>query len=39
MFTKRYEKIDLLLLPEDFVECNLPYPNSLLWVDSFKRSE
>lgn len=39
MYSKKCNKIDLLILPEDFTKYGLPYPDSLHWVDSLIRSQ
>jgi len=34
MYSKKHNKLWLLLLPKDFEEYGLPYPDSLRWIDS-----
>jgi len=32
-YSRKYNKLELLLLPEDFKEYGLPHPDSLRWID------
>jgi len=34
MYSRKYDRLDLLILPKDFKEYGLPYPDSLRWIDS-----
>ncbi|WP_018626678.1 hypothetical protein [Niabella aurantiaca] len=38
MYSKKHNKLWLLLLPKDFKEYSLPYPDSLRWIDSLNRT-
>lgn len=37
VYSKKFNIVELLLLPEDFAKYGLPYPDSLRWVDSLHR--
>jgi len=34
IYSKKFNMVELLLLPEDFSKHGLPYPDSLRWIDS-----
>ena len=36
-YSERYNRMELLMLPDDFANYGLPYPDSLRWVDSLNR--
>lgn len=37
VYSRRYNRMELLMLPEDFAKYGLPYPDSLRWVDSLHK--
>lgn len=37
MYSQKHNRLDLLVLAADFEHYNLPYPDSLRWVDSLNR--
>jgi len=39
MYSKKYNRMHLLILPEDFKKYGKPYPDSLRWVDSLNKRQ